>query len=155
MTEQEKLQLARALTESRMTVFEKKGRMYSGLSRDALSNFKRNAEDLGLSKYQVWAVYAFKHIDAIKLAIKQCPDAPKEPTEHMAGRITDAINYLEILFCLLWEDGLINETDRYLPQLPGEFKTAEAQDNEVPVLQVSELPDNIQAETRQFTKFKG
>ena len=80
-----------------------KGKAYSG-DGDALSNFKRNAERLGLSKYQVWLIYFMKHIDSICNAIKDNPEAPSDQTEGLHGRIVDAENYLDILECLLTED---------------------------------------------------
>lgn len=80
-----------------------KGKAYSG-EDDCLSNFKRNAEKLNLSKYQVWAIYAEKHLDTIINSIKFNPDKPVDETEGLRGRIIDAINYLAILESLLAED---------------------------------------------------
>jgi hypothetical protein len=80
-----------------------KGTAYSG-EEDANSNFKRNASTLGMTKYQVLAVYMNKHFDGINNAIKQNPSFPDERTEGMAGRILDAINYLAILYTLIKED---------------------------------------------------
>lgn len=71
---------------------------------DALSNFKRNAEKLGLSKYQIWSVYFHKHIDAVDGAVKRSPENPQVKSEPLDGRIKDAINYLALLYCLLDED---------------------------------------------------
>ena len=80
-----------------------KGSAYSG-EEDANSNFKRNARILGMTKYQVLAVYMNKHFDGINNAIKVNPTFPNEKTEGMAGRILDAINYLAILYTLIKED---------------------------------------------------
>lgn len=80
-----------------------KGKAYSG-SEDSLDNFKRNAKNLGLTKYQVLSVYMNKHIDSINNAIKEHPDFPEDATEGMRGRIIDAINYLTILWSLIQED---------------------------------------------------
>lgn len=80
-----------------------KGDAYSG-REDTLANFKRNGERLGLTKYQIWAVYFGKHIDAITNAIKDAPDFPVEKTETLDGRIVDAINYLLLLHGLQLED---------------------------------------------------
>lgn len=73
---------------------------------DTMANFKRNAEHLGLTKYQVWAVYFGKHIDSINNAVKYHPENPQTETksEPLRGRIIDAINYLTILQNLLDED---------------------------------------------------
>jgi hypothetical protein len=86
------------------SIAESKGNAYSG-SEDSLDNFKRNAKNLGLSKYQIWNVYFSKHIDSINNAIKQNPEKPVDKSEGLHGRIIDAMTYLSILECLLKEDG--------------------------------------------------
>jgi hypothetical protein len=86
-----------------LTLIESKGRAYAG-DGDSLANFKRNAERLGLTKYQIWATYFNKHIDSINSAIQQNPNNPVDKTEGLKGRIIDAKNYLDILYCLLEED---------------------------------------------------
>ena len=80
-----------------------KGVDYSG-KEDALDNFKRNAEKLGLTKYQVWAVYAGKHLDSIFNSIKADPESPQVESEPLWERIKDAITYLAIFAALLEED---------------------------------------------------
>ena len=80
-----------------------KGSAYSG-TNDANSNFKRNAERLGASKYQILMIYLNKHYDGVMNAIKDNPYTPVEKTESMHGRIVDIINYLVILDSLLKED---------------------------------------------------
>ena len=44
------------LSKTMLDITTKKGHDYSG-DEDVLENFKRNAERLGLTKYQVWLVY--------------------------------------------------------------------------------------------------
>ena len=95
--------LAEALFEDCLQLLRDKGKAYSG-DKDALANFKINAERMGLSKYQIWAVYFNKHIDSINNAVKDNPDKPADKTEGLSGRIVDAINYLIILKALLTED---------------------------------------------------
>lgn len=90
-------------------VLDSKGKSYAG-TEDSLANFKRNAERLGLTKYQVWSVYFGKHIDSIFNAVKYNPELPVDNSEGMHGRILDAINYLSILYCLLYEDN--NKVDK-------------------------------------------
>jgi hypothetical protein len=82
--------------EERMEVMCGKGEAYSGKS-NRFNNFERNGERLGLSKYQIWAVYFSKHIDAIMNAIKDNPENPVDKTEGLKGRIQDAQNYLDLL----------------------------------------------------------
>ena len=103
MTIQERNKIVDELLENCKEVLIHKGIAYSG-EIDANSNFKRNAKLLGVTKYQVLAVYLNKHLDGIINAIKANPDFPEEKTEGMYGRITDAINYLTILYSLIVED---------------------------------------------------
>jgi cyclopropane fatty-acyl-phospholipid synthase-like methyltransferase len=75
-----------------------KGHDYAG-EEDALSNFKRNADRLGLTPIQVWGVYFHKHLDAIETYVRE-GGVPSEPIE---GRIQDAILYLYLLRGLISE----------------------------------------------------
>lgn len=103
MTIEERTDIARGIFENVLEISESKGKAYAG-NGDSLANFKRNAERLGLSKYQIWAVYFNKHIDSINNAITQNPNSPVDKTESMSGRIIDAVTYLCILEALLEED---------------------------------------------------
>lgn len=89
-------------------VLNEKSLAYAGDGGDTLANFKRNAERLGLTKYQIWGVYFNKHIDSINNAIMQHPDGPIDRSEGLKSRIIDVKNYIDILYCLLAEDELIN-----------------------------------------------
>lgn len=75
-----------------------KGHDYAG-EEDALSNFKRNAARLGMTPIQVWAIYFYKHLDAIETYVREGGVA-SEPIE---GRIRDAILYLYLLRGLVSE----------------------------------------------------
>jgi hypothetical protein len=103
MTIEKRMELVGELNKERMTTFELKGKAYAG-EQDSLANFKRNAERLGLTKYQIWAVYFNKHIDSINNAIQQNPDAPVDNSEGIKSRIVDIHNYIDLLYCLLEED---------------------------------------------------
>ena len=103
MTVEKRLELVNSLHDEAIKIMIAKGNAYAG-GQDSLANFKRNAERLGLSKYQIWGVYFNKHIDAINNAIKDNPEHPIDKTEGLEGRIIDAKNYLDILYCLLHED---------------------------------------------------
>lgn len=70
---------------------------------DALSHFKTEAKEVGLTPFQVWHVFFNKHISSIKKAIKDNPDYPIEMTEGLKGRIKDAIAYLVFLKALQQE----------------------------------------------------
>jgi len=99
----ERTQIAKNIFDEVLKISESKGKAYAG-EGDSLANFKRNAERLGLSKYQVFGVYFNKHIDSINNAISQNPDKPVDKTEGLHGRIVDAVTYLCILDALLIED---------------------------------------------------
>jgi len=86
-----------------------KGKAYSG-EEDVLANFKRGEDMTGVTKYQVWAIYAMKHIDTIMNAIKFDPSRPIDKTEGMHGRILDTITYLTLLECMLFEDKLLDSS---------------------------------------------
>lgn len=77
---------------------ETKGNDYAG-HEDVLANFKRQAQNLGLTKEQVLAVYLNKHFDAINTYCKD-GSVKSEPIE---GRIHDAIVYLLLLRAMIAE----------------------------------------------------
>jgi hypothetical protein len=106
MTIDQRREIANSIFQESDSLLLNKGKSYAG-NEDSLSNFKRNAERLGMTKYQIWAVYFFKHIDSISNALKDNPNAPVDGSEGLKGRIADAITYLIILQCLLTEDKLV------------------------------------------------
>jgi hypothetical protein len=85
------------------TLTQTKGKDYS-TDDDALVNFKRHAQALGLTPHQVWAVYAGKHWDAIQTFIRTLGQG-HQPSEPIAGRVDDLITYLTLLMGLLVEGG--------------------------------------------------
>jgi len=99
-----------------MELSEKKGKDYSG-DTDSLSNFKLNAESLGITKYQTWAIYFKKGIDAILNSVKSNPERPQVESEPLRERIKDGIIYLVLLLCLLIEDAeekTVEPIDRFV-----------------------------------------
>lgn len=76
-----------------LTISNTKGEEYSG-STDALANFKRNGEVLGLDPKIIWSVYFMKHIDSI-MSYTRVGHVQSE--EDISGRIKDAITYLILL----------------------------------------------------------
>lgn len=95
--------LARKTFAQCLDLLDKKGMSYSG-GQDVNRNFKENGQRLGLSKYQIWAVYANKHVDSINNAIKSNPEKPVDHSESLEGRVIDMINYGICLLALLEED---------------------------------------------------
>lgn len=127
MTLKERSDIQESLFEECRSMMTSKGADYAS-PEDSLANFKRNAKRLGLTKYQVWAVYFGKHIDAIFNAIKKAPASAVEGTasEPLRGRIVDAMTYLAILEALMAEDQFEKEAvevNRFLE----EKRTEEAQ----------------------------
>ncbi len=66
-----------------------KGKDYAG-DADVLTNFKRIADNIGLSPLEAWYVYASKHWDAITTFVK----TTKVTSESIRGRFIDMSNYL-------------------------------------------------------------
>lgn len=91
-------------------IFATKGAAYAG-NDDVLSNFKRNAQNVGVSKYKVWAIYFGKHVDSVMNAIKANPDAPVDNSEGLISRIHDIRVYAALLACLLEEDSYTAKKD--------------------------------------------
>ena len=70
---------------------------YTNENSDVLHNFKTTAENLGLSAQEVWAVFFYKHVQAI-LSHASNPDL--NAAEPIQSRYADAINYLFLGFAL-------------------------------------------------------
>jgi len=88
-------------------IINKKGVEYQS-DEDVLSNFKINAQELGLTKYQIWSVYFTKHVKSIVSKIRNNPKNPNEnfqnEIEPIKSRIVDAIAYLLFLNSMINED---------------------------------------------------
>jgi len=83
-------------------LLDTKGHDYTQGSADVNNNFKRAASRLegrGFDMFDIWAVYFFKHVDALETFV-QDRSVKSEPVE---GRIADSINYALILVTLLKE----------------------------------------------------
>ena len=100
MTIEERQKTIKSLMEEALNMAKSKGQDYSG-NEDSLANFKSNADTLGMTKFQVWAVYFNKHVNAINNSIKASPERPTLP---LHGIIIEAIIYLSLLDCLIRED---------------------------------------------------
>jgi len=100
MNAEQRNKLFSDLTVTELSLMHLKGHAYSG-DHDVLSNFKRNAERLGLTPFQVLQVYMNKHFDSINQAIADNPDYPVDRSEDFTSRINDARNYLGLLHCLM------------------------------------------------------
>ena len=82
-----------------------KGGEYAG-DGDRLANFRRNALAFGLTKEQVWGVYAGKHWDAIAQYINDSGSGSiRQRLESIAGRADDLIVYLLLFKAMVEENG--------------------------------------------------
>jgi hypothetical protein len=92
------------LTEKVTKILASKGPEYQH-GENVFSNFETNADDLGLTRYQIWSVYFSKHVKSIINAIKNNPNDPsgKKLSEDYQGRIIDAIAYLHLLNAMIEE----------------------------------------------------
>ena len=82
-----------------------KGGEYAG-DGDRLANFRRNALAFGLTKEQVWGVYAGKHWDAIaQYIIDVSSDTERTRLESISGRADDLIVYLLLFKAMVEENG--------------------------------------------------
>jgi len=93
-------ELFKALVKEEMDLLNKKGAEYAS-DTDALANFKKRAEDIGIGPKQILWIFLSKHLDSIKSYIKKGHVISDEPIE---GRIQDARNYLFLLSCLIDEE---------------------------------------------------
>lgn len=78
-----------------------KGRDYTRDSDDALANFKRCGERIGVTPQKALLIYMSKHSDAIETYIKTGGQSESEPIK---TRIIDNINYLLLLWGLIEEE---------------------------------------------------
>lgn len=109
MTQDRQIKIAREIFAECIKTLETKGADYAS-DTDALANFKRNAERLGMSKYQVWLLYFTKHVDAIINSIKRNPNNPQVESEPIRSRVIDNINYLILFDCLMGENDQTSTT---------------------------------------------
>lgn len=108
--------LIQELTEHRRGISDVKSVDYTRQNPDKLHNFKSVAESAGLRPEQVWLVYAQKHFDAICTYIKSNGQSESEPIKE---RISDLLNYGELLWGLINDDGTtkeIQDWDEYIKE---------------------------------------
>jgi len=73
---------------------------YTERSGDVLLNFKKTAEECGLTPYQVLYVFMRKHWASIA---QFCKDPNYKQSEDISMRIADSINYHKLLYGLIIE----------------------------------------------------
>lgn len=113
--------------ERRYGIADAKGAEYSGAGQtyketgaDTLANFKAVGERVGTTPEQALMVYLLKHIDSINTTVREAGDPFYSSVgqeliyakgEGIISRLDDARNYLDLLECLLIDNGHI-EHDR-------------------------------------------
>jgi hypothetical protein len=97
--------LLQALHEAEDAINETKGEGYAN-DQDALANFKRAAQHLGLSPLQICGVYMSKHFDAIMSYAKHGDDITGE---NLMGRVVDLRLYAALFLALAREDTIEEE----------------------------------------------
>jgi len=84
-----------------------KGRKYTLSTGDRLANFKQEAEELGLTPFQVWHVFFNKHVRAVADFCRRGQSIGEELVEN---NIHDCLMYLFLL------EGLIDEIGEAGPE---------------------------------------
>lgn len=82
------------LNNHRQAIIKAKRPEYTEGHPDVLHNFKVVAEEIGILPEQVWYVYFRKHVASLSQYTK---DPTKPMAEPIRERISDCINYLEML----------------------------------------------------------
>ena len=103
MTFEEFDSLLEKMSEEEKVIAQTKGKEYT--QGDRLDNFKRLAQELGISSKQVLWIYLKKHLDSILHFIKEESFSDNVSlSEPIEGRIKDARVYLSLLRGLIEED---------------------------------------------------
>lgn len=111
--------------ERRHGISAQKGPEYTGAAdsyadddRDVLANFKRQGERWGSSPILPMGIYFGKHIDSIETFVREVTregvtlaqqKALAYKGEGILSRLDDARNYLDLMECLLVEQGILND----------------------------------------------
>jgi hypothetical protein len=94
--------------------------MLNGVNYQSLSNFRKNAAEIGVEMETIWRIYARKHFDAVMLYLRDLQvGVTRARSEPIEGRIDDLMVYLILLRAMLRErqDG---ERQRAEEAVPGE-----------------------------------
>ena len=100
MNKKEFQQIKKSLDAYSKAIMEAKQPEYTNNDDDVLRNFKNVAENLGLESQEVWAVYFYKHIQAI---LSHAHNPEMIEAEPIQSRYADAINYLYLGYGLYIE----------------------------------------------------
>lgn len=92
--------VSKHLTDKAQAIMDAKQPEYTLDSVDVLANFKKEAEENGITPLQVWGVYFGKHVASIKAFVK---DPNRTLSEPIDGRFADTLNYLKLGYALASE----------------------------------------------------
>ena len=101
MTQKEFIETKKYILEKALDIMNAKQPEYTNKSIDVLHNFKSTAESIGITPMEVWAVFFYKHIQAI---LSHAGDPHMHQAESIDSRYADALNYLFLGFAMLVED---------------------------------------------------
>jgi len=103
--------IAEKFFEECISISKDKGEEYTVGSGEKFKNFESVGERLGLSSEKVLLVYLLKHMDSIRYYVLNGTEASEEPIE---GRIKDAVNYLCLLYGIIYEKKTMKQLDKDL-----------------------------------------
>jgi hypothetical protein len=101
MTQKEFIETRRYILDKAQDIMDAKQPEYTNKSIDVLNNFKTTAESIGIKPMEVWAVFFYKHIQAI---LSHSGDPNMHQAEPIDSRYADALNYLFLGFAMLVEN---------------------------------------------------
>lgn len=90
-----------------VAIMKSKGESYSG-KEDKLGNFKRCSKLADIPVKKAWFVYFVKHYDALTSYIR----GEYSDSESIEGRIKDMINYLILLYAIIYEEQCNKQTEK-------------------------------------------
>lgn len=90
-------ELKKYILDNCQNIMNEKQPEYTNENSDVLHNFKTTAENLGLSPQEIWAVFFYKHVQAI---LSHAGNPNMHQAEPIESRYADAINYLFLGFAL-------------------------------------------------------
>lgn len=109
-----KMEIIREANRRRIGISDEKSIEYAS-GDDVLANFKRQGERWNVETLQAAGIYFGKHIDSIETFVKEMSRSEGlterlrlvNRGEGIQSRLDDARNYLDLIECLLAEEGLL------------------------------------------------
>lgn len=102
------IQLSDKILEEARQIQIDKGREYTVSDNDKFKNFKSIGNRMKVDAKAVVMIYLLKHMDSIRNYVLTGTEASDESID---GRIIDAINYLLLLYGIIYEEKQYQELD--------------------------------------------